>query len=151
MNALYDVWINEKKQKNESVAKQSYGLNLPSGNKLGRQKSKKSNTVLPKKPTTPAKPRTICVEHDMNIRRNYLKQMQEGSKTVEGRPNFLDLGRINSGDIIRFKVCGWNLNIKSQESSVKLRSKNCACVCLNLWETVRLRVTNNGPDSLNHL
>ena len=116
VNALYDVWINERKKNNESVGKRSYGLNLPSENKRGRQKSKKANTVLPKKracvscikPTTPAKRRTRCVEHDMNIRRNYLKQMQEGSKTVEGRPNFPDLGRINSDDIIRFKVCGWN-------------------------------------------
>ena len=120
VNALYDVWINEKKQKNESVRKRSYGT-LPSGNKRGRPKSKNGNVEIPKKracvsgikPATPANGRTKCVEHDMNIRRNYLKQIEEGYKTVEGRPNFPDLGRINSGDIIRFKVCGWNLNLKS--------------------------------------
>jgi len=132
VNALYDVWINEKKQKNESVGKRSNGLNLASEKKRGQQKPKKANITLPKKracvscikPTTRA---TSCVEHDMNIRRKYFKQIQEGSKTVEGRPNFPDLGRIKSGDIIRFKVCGWTVDIESHIREVEQREL-CLCV-----------------------
>jgi hypothetical protein len=120
VNALYDVWIKERNsQKSRRQRKSDDPLPkrktkprpLPKRRTYSMSTASVSETCNPKKRTRRNSDKNNMASallpntYDMRIQWQYLEQIKAGLKTVEGRPNFDDLGEIRSGDILHFKVC----------------------------------------------
>ena len=111
VNALYDAWIKERNPNKPSKTSKSHAplpkkrgacaISAVTTNATGKTKKRvRRNSVK-----TTISSITTRKTYDMKLQRRYLEQIQAHLKTVEGRPNFDDLGKIRSGDILRFKVC----------------------------------------------
>ena len=110
VNALYDAWAKQRNSPKPSKPRKSdvplpkrraYAMSTVSANVTGKSKKR----VRRKSDKTNMASAVIRKTYDMKLQWQYLVQIQKGLKTVEGRPNFDDLGEIRSGDILRFKVC----------------------------------------------